>query len=238
MKIENPFLKIIIEGEEKILTFNEMLDLAEEGNNLKNYPRYFQVGVDKENNPLFENDIIVYEYDEIDYNEKFKIIYSEEEKKYVCQNLKHKYDYRNVYSKAILKYKKENEINYIEKNIDKFNKVNFVKIIIPIRYEEKLEELKEVFNLTNENLIELLIDYKTGKILNEEKNINYYLHLKVCDEGEYFLLDENKKEIFKKDSYIPNCIPNLYGDYIELDIKDNIIKNWKVDYNFYDFYEI
>ena len=63
------------------------------------------------------------------------------------------------------------------------------------------------------------------------KCINIYY--KVCDEGEYFLVDgvTIKNRLKYNDEYVPSFLSigkNGYGDYIIMSIgKDGFIKNWK-----------
>lgn len=37
-----------------------------------------------------------------------------------------------------------------------------------------------------------IIELETGKVINWENGKEAFVHFKVCDGGEYFLLDENK----------------------------------------------
>lgn len=64
-----------------------------------------------------------------------------------------------------------------------------------------------------------VIELDTGLILNWPTGVEACIHYKVCDAGEYWLLDENKQRIAKwKTSYVPNkilCVGGSgYGDYI------------------------
>jgi hypothetical protein len=53
--------------------------------------------------------------------------------------------------------------------------------------------------------------------------------MKVVDEGSYYLLDANKEEIAKREQdYVPGCIPNSYGDYIDFRIApDGTVADWR-----------
>lgn len=81
-----------------------------------------------------------------------------------------------------------------------------------------------------------VINLFTGEVLNWPDGYEAQVHYKVCDAGEYWILDENKNRILKwKDYYVPNdflCVKkNGYGDYIILNIlKDGKIENWKTPY--------
>lgn len=108
-----------------------------------------------------------------------------------------------------------------------------VKIQFPtdrIRDDDNWGVLNTLF-LTNDNpsYYELIIDLDSGKVLNkgcESLNLNLR-DLKICDEGIYTLLDEQDTEVFKKDNcYIPEFIPNSYGDYLQLNIEGGVVVNW------------
>lgn len=69
-----------------------------------------------------------------------------------------------------------------------------------------------------------IVDWPAGTVAD--------IHFKVCDAGEYWLLDENKTRIGKwAGFYVPNdflCHGDTgYGDYIILKIKaDGFVCNW------------
>lgn len=77
-----------------------------------------------------------------------------------------------------------------------------------------------------------VIRLSDGRVEDWPKGTTADVHYKVCDDGEYWLLDENRKRIAKWSSYfVPNdilCIgDNGYGDYIILTIgNDGIIDGW------------
>ncbi len=64
-----------------------------------------------------------------------------------------------------------------------------------------------------------IINVETGQIINWTEGTTANIHYKVCDEGTYILLDENKNEIKKIESYVPDCIGE-YGDYIVMNIDE------------------
>ena len=80
-----------------------------------------------------------------------------------------------------------------------------------------------------------LIELETGKIVNWEQGKTANIHYKVCDDGSYFLLDENRNTVKKIDGYVPKIMcpkENGYGDYIIMDIEENgFIQNWKINLN-------
>jgi hypothetical protein len=78
-----------------------------------------------------------------------------------------------------------------------------------------------------------VIDLATGHILDWPAGTEASVSYKVCDAGEYWLLDDAKQRIAKwKDCYVPNdllCIgDNGYGDYILLKVSgDGTVTGWK-----------
>ncbi|EHQ41510.1 hypothetical protein [Myroides odoratus] len=78
------------------------------------------------------------------------------------------------------------------------------------------------------------INIDTGVIENWEKGKVANIHYKVCDDGNYKLLDVNENIIIDKDSYVPSCLSpkeNGYGDYIIMDVsEEGVISNWKFDF--------
>jgi hypothetical protein len=83
-----------------------------------------------------------------------------------------------------------------------------------------------------------LIDLKTGKIQDWPFGTTAEIHYTVCGDGVYFLLDDTKKTIVKKDGYVPSMLsPNGYGfrDYIVMNINESgYIENWKVDLSYFE----
>ena len=71
----------------------------------------------------------------------------------------------------------------------------------------------------------------------------FVLYIKVSDSGRYQLISEdNSGEVYTASGqiqdYIPNCIPNDYGDYINLEIaEDGTITNWIRTINFDEFFK-
>lgn len=78
-----------------------------------------------------------------------------------------------------------------------------------------------------------LIDLHTGTIINWRPGAVASIHYKVCDDGSYALLDEDKNVVVEIEGYVPSIMApadNGYGDYVIMDIdKDGKIDKWKVD---------
>lgn len=77
------------------------------------------------------------------------------------------------------------------------------------------------------------IHIETGKIINWIPGVTANIHYKVCDDGDYYLLDENDEQVLHKSGYVPDCLSiddNGYGDYIIIKVDENgMINNWKFD---------
>lgn len=76
-----------------------------------------------------------------------------------------------------------------------------------------------------------LINIETGVIENWEIGKTADVHFKVCDDGEYSLLNPFKEVVIKKDGYVPDCLSINdagYGDYIIMKIDEKgLIEDWK-----------
>ena len=72
-----------------------------------------------------------------------------------------------------------------------------------------------------------------GMVMDWPLGVIADVHYKVCDEGEYWLLDEDRKRVAKwKSSYVPDyalCPDERgYGDYIIMMIgADGLIERWR-----------
>ena len=117
--------------------------------------------------------------------------------------------------------------------------VKYLLVEAEVRYWEDTRvngeyDTKEGDNIPcKENLFwKPIIELDSGKIINWIKGKTAHIHYKVADQGTYFLLDEEKKEIYKyKDCYVPDILcpeEDGYGDYIIFTVdKEGFIKNWK-----------
>lgn len=77
------------------------------------------------------------------------------------------------------------------------------------------------------------IDLETGIIENWPTGTTANIHYKVCDEGEYELLDADRNVVVAIDGYVPQIMcpeGSGYGDYVIMQIDgDGKIANWQVD---------
>lgn len=122
-------------------------------------------------------------------------------------------------------------------NVNREIEVKYVKVHLPIRYKE--EDMPKNFPLRYEKPDDkngydwwaATIEIETGKILEWPLGETGEFYMKVCDEGGYFLLDEN---LFIIGSLVMEYVPNRllppadgYGDYVSFEIQaDGKISNW------------
>lgn len=84
------------------------------------------------------------------------------------------------------------------------------------------------------------VDIDTGVIRGWPQGKEARLQAKVCDQGSYYLYDEDGEEVARiEDNYIPNSlIPGKYGDYIDLKINaDGVITNWPKNPSVSEFFD-
>lgn len=96
------------------------------------------------------------------------------------------------------------------------------------------------FPLLNGSMWNAHIDVDTGVIADWPQGDERELYVKVCDQGNYSLLDENGETLLERfDNYVPNnLVPGEYGDYIDLKIDGTgKITNWPASPSIDDFLE-
>jgi hypothetical protein len=109
--------------------------------------------------------------------------------------------------------------------------VKYVQVSVPVRYEE--EDIPNDFPFRENDQWTVTIDAETGYIKDWPVNQypeTYNIHMKICDEGIYRLLDSEEKILATiEDCYVPDFLPDKhFGDYIIFDIApDGKIINWK-----------
>lgn len=78
-----------------------------------------------------------------------------------------------------------------------------------------------------------IIDLRTGAVLDWPSGITAVIHYKVCDDGEYWLLNGQRQRMAKwKGYYVPDAILCVgsrgYGDYIIFQVgPDGLIAGWR-----------
>jgi hypothetical protein len=111
--------------------------------------------------------------------------------------------------------------------VQKEVEIKFVKVALAVRYDE--EDMPNDFPLRSGDMWNATIEIDTGKILDWPAGKSGEFYMKVCDCGNYYLLDENKAVVASiEEDYVPNgVIPGEYGDYAEFKINESgIVKNW------------
>jgi hypothetical protein len=109
--------------------------------------------------------------------------------------------------------------------------VKYVQVSVPVRYEK--EDIPNDFPFRENDQWRVTIDAETGYIKDwpvDRYRATYSIHMKVCDQGIYRLLDSEEKELASlEDGYVPSFFPGEhFGDYIIFDIaSDGKILNWK-----------
>lgn len=84
----------------------------------------------------------------------------------------------------------------------------------------------------NEKRWNILIDIKTGQVVNWTKGVSASVYYKVCDDGIYTAYDNYMNIVHELEDYVPSIMAfddecYGYGDYVVLDINENgNIVNW------------
>lgn len=77
------------------------------------------------------------------------------------------------------------------------------------------------------------IDLDTGKIEGWPEGTTASIHYKVCDDGDYELLDADRNVVASIEGYVPSLMcpeGEGYGDYVIMEIAaDGSIANWRAD---------
>lgn len=79
------------------------------------------------------------------------------------------------------------------------------------------------------------IDLETGIIQDWPAGTTADIHYKVCDDGRYWLLDENKGQVKHIDGYVPKMMApgdedHGFGDYVIMTVDGaGKVADWKVD---------
>ncbi|MCK9549160.1 hypothetical protein [Aquamicrobium sp.] len=85
-----------------------------------------------------------------------------------------------------------------------------------------------------------VIDLDTGKIEGWPEGTIASIHYKVCDDGDYELLDEERNVVKAIDGYVPSIMcpeGQGHGDYVIMEIAaDGTIANWRADLSDFEEY--
>jgi hypothetical protein len=116
----------------------------------------------------------------------------------------------------------------------------YLLVVAEVRYWEDakvngvIDTEGSLIPFRHEELWKPIIELATGKVLDWKKGDVAEIHYKVCDQGEYFLLNERKEKIAQWNGiYVPDDFlchgDEGFGDYIIFDIdKNGVIKDYEV----------
>lgn len=103
--------------------------------------------------------------------------------------------------------------------------VDAIRCVLPCRYED--EDIPYDFPFRKKDVWEVVLDVNTGKI-RDWPGPEARVSMKVFDCGCYYLLSGDKVVGGSESDYVPDCIPQRYGDYIDFDIAaDGTLRGWK-----------
>lgn len=92
-----------------------------------------------------------------------------------------------------------------------------IRVALP--YDDE-DEIPDDFPGADGEMITLLIDLDTSKIVGWPAGRVEVLYLKVCDGGVYEVLDGDQVLVTRDDIYVPDCLPNDGDDYFSATITD------------------
>lgn len=117
--------------------------------------------------------------------------------------------------------------------------VKFLKVSAHVRHSEDAtvngveDEKGDLMPLMDGETWCPVIDLETGVIQDWPAGTTADVHYKICDDGEYTLLDSLMQPVIKIEGYVPSMLAindNGYGDYIILKIDENgVIEGFKAE---------
>lgn len=114
--------------------------------------------------------------------------------------------------------------------------VKWVNVILPIHYGT--EDMPMDFPLRDDELWSAVIDVDTGIIQDWPNGQSGEFYMKVCDSGEYYLMNGDAETVAEIKDYVPHgLIPGEYGDYVNFKINSGgRINNWPKNPNLEAFF--
>lgn len=118
-------------------------------------------------------------------------------------------------------------------------KAKYLEVLAGVRYwkDAEVNGVEDVegnlIPFRQNDLWKPIIDIENGVILDWPQGMIANVHYKVCDQGKYYLLDENKNRIAQwRGYYVPDSFlchgDQGFGDYIIFDVDQNgKIKNYQ-----------
>lgn len=125
----------------------------------------------------------------------------------------------------------------VKAQITKEFDVAAIRVMAEVRYWEDatvngVEDTDgSLIPLRLERCWEPIIDLETGRVRNWPEGTTADVHYKVCDAGEYELLDAQGELVAEQHGYVPDMLgvgEPSYGDYIIMKIgPDGLIEGWR-----------
>jgi hypothetical protein len=105
--------------------------------------------------------------------------------------------------------------------------VDAIRCHVAVRYGE--EDMPNDFPFRTGDMWDVTIDLKTRKIRSWPARAEN-IYMKICDEGNYYLMAGDRVVASREGDYVPDCIPGEYGDYIDFKIlEDGTLDGWEPD---------
>lgn len=102
--------------------------------------------------------------------------------------------------------------------------VDAIRCSLAVNYEE--EEIPNDFPGRNGETLDITFDLNTRAVRGWAGGARH-MHLTVKDQGTYELLAGDEVIATRADNYVPDCLPQEYGDVVLMDIAaDGTIANW------------
>lgn len=115
--------------------------------------------------------------------------------------------------------------------------ISAIRVSAEVRYWEdadvngKSDDDGSAVPLRNGDCWEPVIELETGRVRDWPEGTTADIHYKVCDAGEYELLNPDGSIVANRNGYVPGMLSvgeNGYGDYIILKIgPDGLIEGWE-----------
>lgn len=104
--------------------------------------------------------------------------------------------------------------------------VGFIVMELPIYHGN--EDIPEDFPGRDGDLLTLTVNIDTKEVIGWPDGQSASLCIKVNDGGVYTIQDSEGKEIGNEyRDYVPDCVPNAYGAYVEMEIDENgVVTDW------------
>lgn len=105
--------------------------------------------------------------------------------------------------------------------------VDAIRCVLPVRYGE--EDITRDFPGRNGDVLTLTIDLATASV-REWPAEDMDCGMKVVDMGSYYLLSGETVVAKIEGDYVPGCIPQRYGDYVDFKVEaGGKLRGWKPD---------